>query len=251
MKNKFYLITILIVLSIGSTAQQASKITIETGAIINTSLVKNQNLKSQPGTTSYYNWDYKYYNSTGYFLKVGYEAKLFSKSKWGFFAPIGFSYLSQITKFERNGISYGCFSFESGHELRTIENKIANFSFGFTSQFQSNKWRYTGNIVFNNCLTFDSKVKSLMYGQSNFYSYQHVFFNSYISSQLGVMYQLKSKFWIGPTCEIVYGNSLHLIGQVSRALHKNNFYYNESPSINITGKNIWINPGIKLQIDLK
>jgi hypothetical protein len=43
---------------------------------------------------------------------------------------------------------------------------------------------------------------------------------------------------------VFYGNGLYLI-------NTKQYNPNYNPSIKITGKNIWINPAIKMQIDLK
>lgn len=247
-----FLITIF--LFVKTYSQQTSKISFEGGAVINNPLISEERLKSNGGSTTSTDWTYKYYSSTGYFLKFSYERKLVSKNNWSLFFPIGISYMSQVNKYERHGGSWGCFGGESANELRIVTNKDANLFLGSTLQYEDNKFRYTGNLIFTNCFTVDSKSSSTPYNTNDKYNNAHPQFayNLYISSQFCILYKIKNNMWVGPSCEIFYGNGKYLMGAAAEKFRPSqSFYEDYSPSVNITGKNIWINPGIKFQIDLK
>lgn len=232
--------------------QQTNKLSLEGTALINHTLINGERLISDGGWTSYTDWTYTYYTSTGYSLKFSYEKKLITKNKWSLFFPVGISYMSQINKYERIGESWSCMGGESANELRIESNKNANLFFGFILQYESSKFRYSGSALFTNCFTLYSKYQSTPYTKLDEYtnSQKELQYNLYLSSQFSVLYKFKNNLWIGPSCEIFYLNTLDMI---FTRFHQKPGYRSRDygPSINITGKNIWMAPGIKLQFDLK
>jgi len=254
MNRQVNIFLVTLFLFIKTFSQQTSKITFESGAVVNNPLISGERLKSNGQSTTYTDWTYKYYTSSGYFLKFSYEKKLISKNKWSLFFPIGLSYMSQVSKYERHGGSWGCSGGESANELRVVNNKNANLFFGLNLQNEDNNFRYTGSLILTNCFTVDSKSKSTPYNSNDEYNNAHPQFayNLYVSSQFSVLYKIKNNMWVGPCCEIFYGNGLYLMRSIADKIRPSQFYSeNYAPSVNITGKNIWINPGIKFQIDLK
>src|SRR5665648_163702 len=104
-KNDF----IVFLIYINGFSQQLNKFNFEAGLSINTPLIKGERIQSNGESTTSFDWTYKYYNSTGYFFKIGFDAKLTSKNKWNAFFPVGISFMSTTIKYHREGYTMGCF----------------------------------------------------------------------------------------------------------------------------------------------
>jgi len=252
MNKQFSIFLVLLLLVSKAYSQHSNKISFEGGALINKPLIDEERQQSDGGSTTWYDWTFKYHTSTGYYLKFSHEGVLFSKRRWTLLFPIGVSYLNQVTKYERHGAMSGCFASEDANETKIVDRRSSNLSFGPSLQYETGKIRTSGNFILNNTFTFDSKTRSIPYNADDEYYNAHhrLSYNLYVSSQLCVLYNIKNKLWIGPACEIFYGNVLYLRNEI-RTRNNPELFHDYGPNINITGKNIWINPGIKLQIDLK
>jgi len=233
-------------------AQQTNKFSFESGALINKPLIKEMRITSYNQFTSTYDLINKYYTSAGYFFKVSYEGKIYSKNKWALFLPIGISYLNQTYKNSTEGYSWGCFGGGYLNEFYISTNRIVNLNFGTSLQYQNKKWRFTSSLILNNCLMAYSKTKYITPYYSGVIQNENNFidFSLYASSQFVALFQLRKNIWLGPSCEVFFNNVGCSIITVRQEL-KGSYYENTSSPLSITGKNIWINPGLKLQIDLK
>jgi hypothetical protein len=200
-----------------------------------------------------YHWENKYYNSIGWYAKFGFDKKLFEKNNWSVFLPFGLSYINQSDKYYTKGGESGCFGGYSADELRVNTKQHVNIYAGIAIQYQNLKWRFAGNLLFNNCLMTGTKAKAVPFNSSNahYYSDHQLAFNIFASSQLSVLFNVKKNVWLGPSCELFFGNVLSAVSKIKNKINKYDLPEDSGLPYNLTGKNIWINPGIKLQIDLK
>lgn len=256
MKNNIrnFIFIIICLIYFKGFSQEGNKISVESGLVINKPLLKTERIQSNGESTTSYDFTFKYYNSTGYYIKLGYEASLYSKNKFSFIFPMGLSYMTQITKFYQKGYWVGCFGGGSADEIKLIKNNNVILFLGPMLQFENKKFKYSGTLYFNNCMTINSKFISTPNDSNNTYTGtdKHLKYNLYVSSQFNIMYNFTNNIWIGLSCEIFYGNILFLYTEIRNKIKYNHaFSNNNGDPININGKNILINPAIKLQINLK
>jgi len=232
-------------------SQQTNKISFEAGSVYNKPLIKEELLSSgSAGFTYSYEWQYKYYSTFGYYAKLGFEQKLYSNNKWSIFLPVGLSYINQTDKYYQKGYSWNCFGGGSSDQMVYVNNKQVNFYLGATTQYQDVKWRLAGSLILNNCLKTGSKTRTI--SDSKEYKYNSFYglgLNNYSSSQLMGLYNVNKNFWIGPSCELFFGNVICPLNKLMPGRYSGS--QNSGPSLNMTGKNVWINPGVRVQMDLK
>ena len=235
-------------------SQQSNKISFETGSVYNKALVNKEVLdNSESGSTFRYHWENTYYSSTGFYVKFEYEEKLYEKNKWSIYFPMGISYINQTDKYYTKGGQWGCFGGYASDGMVSVRKQHINFYAGVAVQYQDLKWRLAGNLLFNNCLRTSSKTSSTGYSPySNYSNYHEQFdFKIYNSSQFAALFNVKNNIWVGPSCELFFYNFLNGVYRIAAEINDYGPRENLSVSFNMTGKNVWINPGIRVQIDLK
>jgi len=180
----------------------------------------------------------KHYTSAGYFLKLAYEGKIGSTRNLSFFMPIGISFLSRSGKYTSSSAISLMGLNKNASDI--VKNKDINLFYGPAIQFQNAKWRFAAALFLNACLTVSSKPEQYLDSGEDL--------NIYLSSQLSALFHIKKNIWLGPACEIFFNNVGY---SLDKAVNNKNYLDANVYSMNMAGKNIWINPGIKLEIDLK
>ncbi len=234
-------------------SQNFKRINFEAGYTITKPIVQEERFVS--GNISFrYDYSYKYYSSRGYFVKFAYEAKVRPRNNWSFSFPMGISFMSQTDKYYCVGSYSGCWSSGSRNDLNLINHSLINLSYGPAFQLNTCNLRFIGSALVNYCLGIHTKTNSFDYSSNKkiVSSEKSVGHNIYLSSQFCVLYRLRKNIWIGPSCEVFFNDLIKTYKNISGQI---NPYYDSgylgSPSVGIRNKNIWINPGIKLQFDLK
>lgn len=257
-KKICFILFIFFLHSLKSYSQPKGKVTMEGGPLINKALISNERTKSFGSSTLHFDYSYRYYNTIGSFVKYGYEAPLISFKKWTSYLPLGFSFTSQSTRYEKKGYLSGCFYSEEENDMKVNNRNSINVSLGQSLQYENKKIRVTISNNLTKYFILSSSTRSMPFNSSDSFNDNYTSNISYLSSQLALSYKLAKGIWIGPSCEITYCNRSYLAYKILRPLSPRIFYYyyftgNDiiDPATDISGRFIWIHPSLKLQIDLR
>ena len=197
-------------------------------------------------TTLSYDFKYKYFSTTGYFIKAGLERKIFEGELWKIFIPYGFSYLNQITKYHIEGWYSGCFNWGTYNDMIQTTNRSLNIYFGLGVQYQNCDHKFSGIFNLNKAFT-SLPLKNFFPNYINRYVGNPLYF----SGQINYLVKLSKDIWLGPSCEVFFYQFETIEGLINK-IKGTGGYYGEFQSVigGVNNKNIWINPGLRLQIDL-
>jgi hypothetical protein len=249
---KKYVLHILFIACTSIYSQSNRSLSFESGAVISKPFTEQEHLTSDGGTF-YYDWNYTYYTAVGHYSKVSFDLRSKPKNNWGFTFPISLSYLTQITSIYAKGWYSGCLSYGEEDAKKTYNNNNIISSFGMGVQYQDFKTRQSINLSVNNTFTFRSTITTDQFndGTSSKTQNDNESFTMYFGGQYYALYNLKKNIWLGPSCEVYYYRVGAFISDVSQKIRPSEYRYKSSgPNTGLNGNYIWINPGIKLQIDI-
>jgi hypothetical protein len=229
---------------------QSNLFSVEGGAVINTPLKKSVS-QSNYGIGAY-NLESKYHLSSGTYIKVEYAGLIKSNRKWSYYMPMGIGYHFQTIKYETQGQVWGDWSNQNIHEMQAFHSQIVNLSCGFMTQYQFNKWSLNGSILVNNSLYLQNTSASFPFNSKAshaFKKYDGTDFDFFMSSRFAGVYSVSSKILLGPSLDVFFlsgGNAVDKL--VNR---RNGIQADLSQMRDLTGKNLHLNPGIRLQYKIK
>lgn len=223
---------LLCILSLKGFSQQSDKLSFGSGSVIDKAFKVR-------GRTPVFN------SFPSYFFKLEYNGKSWSKRKWSIFMTMGISYM-YLTN------NYSPFS-TTGYldKLTVVTYDNLNIYFGPQALFQYKKTRSGLGILLNNLLNIHSETNTRTLSSGTIYYSSNNFtgFGAYISLQSFCMYRLAKKIWIGPSCDVFFCDMNYTVSELEQ--RGNNSNYHKGNVFGINGSSVWINPGLKLQLDLK
>ncbi len=208
------------------------------------------------GDNSYtYGREYSFYNTTSYFLKVAYQKELIIRRNFSFSLPMGISYLNKIDK-------YSIHEWNRNYDVKTTYEKsigFVNLSLGVMTKYIHGAFHVDGTINYNLAFAISSKMKSEYNGNEivlwNYRStnlHHRSNFTGMLSTKISAGYNLTKSISVGPTLELFYTSIRNIRNKLTGSDYTNYPFYDNYTNyiFGLNGNNIWINPGLKLQIDL-
>jgi hypothetical protein len=231
------LAVLLCLISVKSTAQKTNYIGLESGATLNKVFLSNVSAMDDGNTTSYYDYNLSYYSTKGFFIKASYIKTLFSKGHFSFQLPVTLGYQEVKNQYFIEGYYSGCFAFGRYNEMVYESVRMANLSFGTAIQYDAAKLMFSSSLLFNSTFKF-SKIGN-------------VYNRGLLSGQVYLGFRINKQVTIGPSVEIVYSSYAFARNQI----RKNSTQYKDNNNLpyyvlGLNGKNIWINPGLRIQVKL-
>ncbi len=234
-------------------AQSKRSVSFESGAVISKPFIKQEHFGQENWTSDYY-YNYTYYTAIGSFAKLSLDLRSKPKNNWAFTYPISISYMKQITSLYRKGWYSGCFVSEMIDEKNTFSNSNLISSFGLGVQYQNLKVRQSINLSINNTFTFRSTLATDKFNGGTISETKNnsKAFTMNLGGQYFALFNIRKNIWLGPSCEVYYYRAGALISEVSQKIHHSEYLYKRWwANTGLNGNYIWINTGLKLQIDLK
>ncbi len=246
------LLSILFIAFVGLQAQNRMSLGFDAGAVINKPLITNEHMADDVGTT-YSDFTYNYYTSAGSYFRAALDLRSKTKGKWQFLMPVSISYMQQVNSYHIKGWYAGCFAQGYYDETRTTRSSCVFSSIGLGTQYQTNKWRHALTLNINSAYTINSKIKTTdIDGITRVQTNPYPSFKTNFSGQFQSLFKLRQNVWIGPSLEVYFYDMNALVGVMKETFHQPSYRYTRSWAYEgLQGQQIWINPGIKIQWDLK
>jgi hypothetical protein len=229
---------------------QSSLFSVESGAIINTPIKKSQ--KQTEYGIGGSNLQSKYRLSAGTYIKVEYAGLLKSNRKWSYYMPMGIGYHFQTLRYETQGQVWGDWSSQNVHQMQAFHSQIVNLSCGFMTQYQFNKWSLNGSVLVNNSLYLQNTSATFPFnskGLHNFKKSEGTDFDFFMSSRIAGVYSVSSKVMLGPSLDVFFlsgGNAMDKLANRGNGIQNDLIQLRD-----LTGKNLHLNPGIRLQYKIR
>lgn len=202
-----------------------------------------------------YGQDIQFYNTVGSYAKVNYEKVVYSKDGFYLSIPFGLSYINQTDKFKRMNWYQDATTYTSIEKTVELNSKSLNLFIGGAINYSLRRFDFYGGLNYYVLRGMNSYTALVDDGNkiSN-YNYNYYFKarrlaeirTHFLSSNVGFKIHIKKSMAIGPNLEIFIANSIK--GLMNRSAYNGTY---TSYMLGLNGKNIWVNPGLKIQIDLK
>jgi hypothetical protein len=229
---------------------QSSLFSVESGAVINTPLKKSVSPTNYG--IGFSNLQSKYHLSSGTYIKVEYAGLIKSNRKWSYYMPMGIGYHFQTIKYETQGRIMGDWSDQNVHQMQVFHSQIVNLSCGFMAQYQLNKWSLNGSVLINSSLYVQNTCSSFPYnskGTHSFRKYDGTDFDFFMSSRIAGVYSVSSKVFLGPSLDVFFLSGGNAADKLVNGKNGNQSDFGQMRDL--TGKNLHLNPGIRLQYKIK
>jgi hypothetical protein len=229
---------------------QSNLFSVEGGAVINTPLKKNVTQTNYGIGAS--NLQSKYHLSAGTYIKVEYAGLIKSNRKWSYYMPMGIGYHFQTIRYETQGFVSGCWSDQNIRQMQAFHSQIVNLSCGFMAQYQLNKWSVNGSILLNNSLYAQNTSASFPFnskGAHTFKKYDGTDFDFFLSTRFAGVYSVSSKVLLGPSLDVFFLSGGSAVDKLVNG--RNGIQSDLIQMRDLTGKNLHLNPGIRLQYKIK
>lgn len=238
--------------SLGFEAQNRMSLGFDAGAVINKPLIVHEHFSSNLGTGSD-DFTYDYYTSTGSYYRASLDLKSKNRGNWQFIMPVYLTYMKHVSSYHIKGSYNGCFARGNYDETRTTSSNYILSSVGFGAQYHTDIWRHALTFNLNSIYTLNSKIKTVdIDGTTTISTDPYTNLATNFSGQFQSLFKLHNKIWIGPTLEVHFYELRYTIYAIKNKIDPpNHHYHRDGAYYGLQGQQIWINPGVKIQWDLK
>jgi hypothetical protein len=201
-----------------------------------------------------YGQDIHFFNTVGSYAKVNYEKVVYSKNGFYLSIPIGLSYINQTDKFKRINWYQDANTYTSIEKTVELNSKSINLFIGGAINYSVRRFDFYAGLNYyvlrglnHYTVLVDDGNKTSSFSYNYLKARRMAEIRTHcLSSNIGFKINLKKSMAIGPNLEIFIANSIK--GLMNRSAYNGTY---TSYMLGLNGKNLWINPGFKLQIDLK
>ena len=197
--------------------------------------------------------DYRFYNTAGFYLKLNYEKSIYTKRNFYITLPFGLVWLNETDRYTKyNWYEGGGQNYRSENTF-DLKSNMVNLRFGLSLNYHYRAVQFYGSLLYHVGLYNQYRMKQNHVDGNNHYTNTfsgnthymrgHGMYMGYYSSSVGANFYLNKNWSMGPCLEVFFAKGL--CGPLDRP--SRNYYTYQCYMQGLNGKNVWINPGLRMQ----
>lgn len=199
--------------------------------------------------------DYQFYNTTGFYFKLDYEKSIYAKRHFYITLPLGLVWLNEKDRYTKYYWYEGGGQNYRSEDTYNVKNNMLNLRLGISFNYQYQAIQFYGALLYHVGLYNHYSMKQNHEDGFNHYTNAYTvkmnymrgygMYNGYYSTSIGTNFYLRKNWSVGPCLEVYFAKGLG--GPLN--IPTRNYYVYTDYMLGLNRKNVWINPGFRMQFN--